>query len=151
MKIDHLQSRFLLLICIAFLNFSCSKDESTLGETGNGTTDVVTPPDDTSGDESMDIAGVIRDISSMDLVAEMGVGWNLGNSLDVESVDKTDWGNPLPSQAIIDKVYEIGFRTLRVPVTWSYHQVASAPYTIDADYLNLVQETLIMVLARVCM
>ena len=96
---------------------------------------------DQNDDSDIAIPGTIRNITSMDLVAEMGVGWNLGNSLDVESTDKTAWGYPLPSQEIIDKVFEIGFRTLRVPITWNFHQQSTAPYTIDQDYLTQVQET----------
>lgn len=83
--------------------------------------------------------GEARDISSFDLVAEMGVGWNLGNSFDVTSRDKTYWGNPLPSKAIIDAVSEMGFKTLRIPITWGYNQSASAPYTIEASYLESIQ------------
>ena len=81
-----------------------------------------------------------RDISSMDLVAEMGVGWNLGNSFDVTSEDKTFWGNPLPSKPIIDAVRAIGFTTLRVPVTWGYNMADVSPYTIEADYLERVKQ-----------
>ena len=92
-------------------------------------------------DENIDITGSIRNITSTDLVAEMGVGWNLGNSLDVESTDKTAWGNPLPSQEIINKVYSLGFRTLRIPVTWRFHQQSTAPYTIDENYMTTVQKT----------
>lgn len=133
----------LLLFIISFV--SCSQDNddnSSNGSDDDGNATIV-PPSDNGNSDTADLAisGTIRDITSMDLVAEMGVGWNLGNSLDVESTDKTDWGNPLPSQQIIDKVYDMGFRTLRVPVTWSYHQQNSAPYTIEEDYLTLVQET----------
>ena len=62
--------------------------------------------------------GTARDISSFDLVAEMGVGWNSGNSFDVESKDKTYWGNPITSKAMIDEVKAMGFSTLRIPITW---------------------------------
>ena len=61
--------------------------------------------------------GTARDISSFDLVAEMVVGWNSGNSFDVESKDKTYWGNPIPSKAMIDEVKAMGFSTLRIPIT----------------------------------
>jgi endoglucanase len=135
-------SSFLLAFYILlFALIGCSNKENLTAK-GDSNPDIVTPTyTNKNSDSDISIPGTIRDISSMDLVAEMGIGWNLGNSLDVENTDKTDWGNPLPSQAIIDKVYAIGFRTLRVPVTWSYHQQASAPYTIDQDYLAQAQET----------
>lgn len=129
---------FLFASCVFM---SCSQEDNTaLQEDTNP--EVVTPMDnDPMDDDDNAIPGTIRNISSMQLVAEMGVGWNLGNSLDVTSTDKTDWGNPLPSQQIVDRVFDMGFRTLRIPVTWGFHQQASAPFTIDETYLDLVQET----------
>ncbi|MEL6255501.1 MAG: glycoside hydrolase family 5 protein [Bacteroidota bacterium] len=84
--------------------------------------------------------GEARDISSFDLVAEMGVGWNLGNSFDVTSRDKTFWGNPLPSVAVINAVKLMGFKTLRIPITWGYNQSGAAPYTIESNYLNEIKK-----------
>jgi len=84
--------------------------------------------------------GEARDISSFDLVAEMGVGWNLGNSFDVRSRDKTNWGNPKPTKAVIDAVREMGFQTLRIPITWGFHQSDTAPYEIEASYLDEVKK-----------
>ena len=89
--------------------------------------------------ESTPGIGDARDISSFDLVDEMGVGWNLGNSFDVRNVDKTAWGNPLPTKALIDQIAAAGFRTLRVPVTWGYNQSSAAPFMIETDYLNRVK------------
>ncbi len=83
--------------------------------------------------------GTARDISSFDLVAEMGVGWNLGNSFDVESKDKTYWGNPITSKAMIDEVKAMGFSTLRIPITWGPNQVEISPYTIDPYYLTEIK------------
>ncbi len=126
-------------ITLAFIfatMLSCSDNKSSNSDDSMGGTD-----DDPIPSENIDIPGSIRNISSVDLVAEMGVGWNLGNSLDVESTDKTAWGNPLPSQQIINTVYDMGFRTLRVPVTWRFHQQSTVPYTIDENYLTTVQET----------
>ena len=132
---------FFTYLTVFFFLISCSSQDSTTVQ-GEDSTDVVTTNEDNQNDDSADIAipGTIRNISSMNLVAEMGVGWNLGNSLDVENRDKTAWGNPLPTQAIIDKVFDMGFRTLRIPVTWDYHQQATATYIIEEDYLTRVQE-----------
>lgn len=123
-------SKGLVIVFITFLILSCSSSQEEREEFEG------------SQEESnnIDIPGSIRNITSMEFVGEMGVGWNLGNSLDTKSIDKTDWGNPLPSKEIIDKVYEIGYRTLRIPVTWGYHQ-ESDTYLVNEDYLDLVQET----------
>ena len=93
-------------------------------------------------DSSMPGIGEARDITSFELVAEMGVGWNLGNSFDVVSKDKTDWGNPLPNKAIIDAVSEMGFKTLRIPVTWEWNQSAIAPYQIELNYLERIKKVI---------
>jgi len=84
--------------------------------------------------------GTMRDITSMELVAEMGIGWNLGNSFDVRAADKTNWGNPLPSGTHIKAVKDMGFGTLRIPITWGFNQQKSSPYTIQDSYLLEIQE-----------
>ena len=83
--------------------------------------------------------GPARDISSFDLVAEMGVGWNLGNSFDIESKDQTYWGNPITSKAMIDEVKAMGFSTLRIAITWSPNQVEMDPHTINPHYLTEIK------------
>ena len=118
-------SKILATLVLSAILLACSQDSNTEPETeplapGTG-------------------IGPARDISSFDLVGEMGVGWNLGNSFDVTSSDKTRWGNPLPSKAMIDAVRARGFKTLRIPVTWGFHQSSQAPYTVDADYLDRVK------------
>ena len=67
----------------------------------------------------------IADISSMDLVADMKIGWNLGNTLDARGgtgiMSETAWGNPKTKQEMIDKVLDAGFNVIRIPVTWDGH------------------------------
>lgn len=80
----------------------------------------------------------MRDISAIDLVKEMKIGWNLGNTLDAPT--ETGWGNPRTTKAMIDKVKEMGFNGVRIPVTWDTH-IGSAPsYTINETWLNRVEE-----------
>ena len=81
----------------------------------------------------------IRDISSVELVDEMGVGWNLGNTFDVTARDKTLWGNPAPTRATIDAVRAMGFGTLRIPITWGYHQSQIPPYAIEPAYIQQIK------------
>ncbi len=77
---------------------------------------------------------------SFQFVKNMGVGWNLGNTLDTKSEDETAWGNPKASKALIDAVKAKGFKTLRVPVTWQYHMGAAPDYTIEKSWLDRVEE-----------
>ncbi|PKQ63995.1 hypothetical protein BZG02_07310 [Labilibaculum filiforme] len=79
-------------------------------------------------------------LSGLDFVANMGVGWNLGNTLDSKGNDETVWGNPKASQELINAISAKGFKTLRVPATWQYH-IGNAPeYTIEKEWLDRVEE-----------
>src|SRR5439155_175984 len=64
----------------------------------------------------------------------MAPGWNLGNSFDA-TPNETSWGNPTPSQALINAVHAAGFKTLRLPVTWTDHIGPGPSYTIDSAWL----------------
>lgn len=84
--------------------------------------------------------GVMRNLSSVEIVTEMKTGWNLGNSLDVEGPDETFWGNPVTTIAMIDEVSSRGFNTLRVPVTWRFHQGPAPNYIVEESWLARVEE-----------
>ncbi|WP_447002757.1 cellulase family glycosylhydrolase [Saccharothrix isguenensis] len=77
---------------------------------------------------------------AMAQVAAMQPGWNLGNSLDAVGSDETAWGNPRITEALLDNVRAQGFKSIRIPVTWSAHQGPAPGYTVDAAYLNRVKE-----------
>jgi len=117
---------------LLFVFAACSQEE-LVTPTGPNTP---TPPVVMENDDFM---GSMRDLSSADLVGEMGIGWNLGNSFDVRDKDKTAWGNPLTTSTHIRMVKDMGFETLRIPVTWNYHQQQNAPYTIETPYLARVK------------
>jgi len=61
---------------------------------------------------------------------------NMGNHL--EPPNEGDWG-----RAIVDGDFAIikaaGFDTIRLPVRWSTHALAAAPYTIDAAWMARVR------------
>lgn len=56
-------------------------------------------------------------------------------------------GQPLTTKALFDKIKAEGFRSVRIPVTWSGHQSATAPYTIDATWMNRVKQVVDWALA----
>lgn len=132
-----LRRSFTILIVIALM-VSCSSDNQTVDPLPPVVPDPVDPIDMTDN-MTGDIYGEIRDISSMELVAEMGVGWNLGNSFDVRDANKTVWGNPLPTAAHIKAIRDLGFETLRIPVTWNFNMQQQAPYTVEISYLDRVK------------
>jgi endoglucanase len=81
----------------------------------------------------------MRNITSMALVKDMGLGWNLGNTLDAVG-GETAWGAPLTTQAMIQAVAASGFKSIRIPVTWMQHFGAAPGYVIDATWMNRVQQ-----------
>jgi endoglucanase len=89
----------------------------------------------------------MRDLSSLQLSSLMGVGWNLGNSLEaivvnngVFSGDETSWGNPATTKTLIDSVRLAGFKTIRMPVSWSHKLVDQETFKISDAWLNRVEE-----------
>ena len=89
--------------------------------------------------------GEMRNISTMQLVREMGLGINLGNTFEscgswINSTVKsyeTAWGSPVITQNIIQGYADEGFGVLRIPVAWS--NMMSDDYTIKQSYLDRVK------------
>lgn len=84
----------------------------------------------------------------------MKIGWNIGNSLDscgaghkdgwLMKQYETQWGNPEITQELIHLIKKIGYRTVRVPVTWYEHMDEEG--TIETAWLKRVQEVVDYVL-----
>jgi endoglucanase len=81
-----------------------------------------------------------RALTPQEVVKVMPPGWNLGNSFDGYP-NVTSWGNPAPSQTLIDAVRGAGFNTLRLPVTWTNHIGDAPAYTIDPTWMAQVVQT----------
>lgn len=94
-----------------------------------------------------------------DMLGNMGLGYNLGNTLDSNPVGdwwdptgktpsdyETAWGQPVTTQQIIDDIYNKGFRVFRVPVTWGPH--LDDANQIDAAWMNRVEEVVGYVLSH---
>lgn len=97
-------------------------------------------------------------LSSMDLVKEMTIGYNLGDTLDVcqadrdgdgvvnehvedgEKVDETLWGNPKATKELFKKLKDDGINAVRIPVTWRDHLGKAPDYKIDEDWMDRVKE-----------
>ncbi len=94
-----------------------------------------------------------------DLIGNMTLGYNLGNTLDSNpSGDwwdptgktptdyETSWGQPVTTQAIIDDIYNKGFKLFRVPVTWGPHMDENNQ--VDEAWMNRVVEVVNYVLSH---
>ncbi len=91
--------------------------------------------------------------TASEITADMGFGWNLGNSLDSyvgttlgcqDLSSETCWGNPKTTQTLIDGVKASGVNTIRVPVTWYNHMDSN--YQIDDAWMDRVEEVVKYVL-----
>ncbi len=91
----------------------------------------------------------MRDISTMEVVNEMGVGINLGNTFEscgdwinsssVENYEK-GWGSCVITKECIKGMADAGFGVLRVPVAWSNMMSDDGKYTLSKDYVKRVKE-----------
>lgn len=89
-----------------------------------------------------------KDETAMEFVSHIKLGWNLGNTLESQSVGysqtsvsgwETCWGNPLTTKAMIDYVKEQGFNCVRVPVSWG-GKMDKSSYQIQKEWMDRVQE-----------
>lgn len=89
----------------------------------------------------------LPDNDALAFVRDMRIGWSLGNTLDAfleggytnELDSETCWVSVATTKDMIDDIYEAGFRTVRVPVTWHGHFVDN-DFTISEAWMNRVQE-----------
>lgn len=93
--------------------------------------------------------------SATDAVKNMGIGWNLGNTLDANTgsgklfteegywgvqglESETCWGQPVTKPELFTMFKEAGFGAIRVPVTWYNHMDKDGK--VDAAWMKRVHE-----------
>lgn len=116
---------------------------SLIDEETNIKEEEVIPVDEVIIEDSHDIS--FRDIPSVELVKDLKIGWNLGNTLDATGggtsvKSETSWGNPITNEDIIKKVKEAGFNVIRIPVSWEHHLGPEPEYLIQTEWLDRVNE-----------
>ena len=89
----------------------------------------------------------LEELPSAEVVQRMGLGWNLGNTMeacgawikgwDVHNFE-TAWGNPDTTKEMIDKIRMAGFSSVRIPVAWS--NMMGDNYTIDPALFKRVKQ-----------
>ena len=87
-------------------------------------------------------------LKSEELVQQMGMGYDLSNTLDAYIAKETQydqglssetcWGNPYTTEEMIESYVSKGFKSLRIPVTWHNHFI-DKDYTIDPDWMKRVK------------
>ena len=103
-----------------------------------------------------DQTGMETDI--FDLIYNINNGWNLGNTMEAwnswdpsvlgtgESMEEA-WGNPAATQELIDHVYELGFRGIRIPCKWDAYYMdmkdpAAVDYKIHPNWFKRMREVM---------
>src|SRR5438874_10391063 len=59
------------------------------------------------------------DLDARSAAKLMGVGVNIGNTLDNTATWETGWGNPPVTTEYIESLAADGFKTVRLPVAWA--------------------------------
>lgn len=97
----------------------------------------------------------IPDNEALRFTRNMRIGWNLGNTFDAYDgyskhysglfvpgsngqLAETIWVGTVTSKKLIDAVYNAGFNTIRIPVSWHNH--VDEHDVIDSDWMNRVKE-----------
>lgn len=100
-----------------------------------------------------DTNGMRLQLNAIDFSKLMGIGWNLGNSLEaikysngVYSGDETSWGNPAASKQLIDSVKKAGFNVVRIPVSYSHMLENQTSWKIRQSWLERIEEVVNYVL-----
>ena len=100
--------------------------------------------------QSMQVSARPTTKTASEVVKEITVGWNLGNSfaccnsrMQNSNISKvtyyeTLWGNPVTTKQMIDKVKATGFNAVRIPVTYYNH--IDEQGKIEATWLNRIAE-----------
>lgn len=143
MKAKRLFSAAIACLCAVSMLCACDDSNSSTNSTN-----------DSTAEQTKNYS----DMTSMDLVKDMTLGYNLGDTLDVcqadrdgdgevnehveegEKVDETLWGNPKATKELFETIKADGFNAVRIPVTWRDHMGRAPEYKIDEDWMKRVKE-----------
>lgn len=96
--------------------------------------------------ENVAVEGSVQPFVEMtgeELIADMGAGWNLGNTLDGHTgftPNETVWQNVKTTKKLIRSVHDLGFHTVRIPVTWGTMIDDTNNYAINEAWISRVQD-----------
>lgn len=115
----------------------------------------------TTGCTASDTKSAGESLSAMQVAKEMGIGLNLGNTMEAYNASNCDkityewipvigdntptdyetcWGAVKTTQKVIDGMKECGFNTVRIPVFWGNMMENDGTWTINEDYIERVKE-----------
>jgi len=83
------------------------------------------------------------EMTAEELTVDMGAGWNLGNTMDGHTgftPNEIQWQNVKTTKKLIRDVHDLGFNTVRIPVTWGTMIDDSDGYAINEAWISRVQD-----------
>ncbi len=156
-----------LLVCGCGKKEDSESSDSAKKDSSNVQTEVTAEPDATpeDGDKQGEPAssaddGVMRQgLTSAQVAKEMGVGINLGNTMEAFWEDKENkttgaqtigsntpqdyekcWGAVETTKECIDGMKAAGFSTIRIPVYWGNMMADDGKFEINATYMDRVAQ-----------
>ena len=127
-----MKKKILALFCVLTMLVGCSAGgNNTEGTGGNNTQDA-------AGSNTDNSTETIETITSAQLMKELKIGFNWGNTFDAPW-GETTWGNPFTTKEMIEGIKELGFNTIRIPVSWGKHTSGAPDYIIDEEWMERVQ------------
>ncbi|KAL3476477.1 glycoside hydrolase superfamily [Aspergillus californicus] len=83
-------------------------------------------------------SGSFTPITAEAFVSNLHPGWNLGNTLDAIP-DEGSWNNAAVQGETFDQIKASGFKSVRLPVTWTHHFTSGSPeWAVDPNWLQRV-------------
>ena len=85
--------------------------------------------------------------NALEIVDDMGIGWNLGNTYECYMLNKTLkepdeqftlWGNIIPTKESVVSIKKYGFKTIRVPITWMHF--IDEYGNVNANWMSKIHE-----------
>ncbi|MBQ7128882.1 MAG: hypothetical protein IJO19_02715, partial [Clostridia bacterium] len=106
-----------------------TQTEQAIDEVTETQIESITLPERTENRIFYEQVAEMRNISSEQLLQEINIGINIGDSFDYCGLGKdkeveeylTANGNPIVTESLIESYYKAGFKAVRIPVSWTDH------------------------------
>jgi len=143
-------ARLSLALAGALLLAGCGGDGGSSGSGSSGGTGGTSGTGGAGGTGSTDTSGTSSPLSPAAVLSSMSPGINLGNTLEAvngngqpfTTSQETFWGNPVVNQAIFDGYKAAGFKSVRIPVSWT--EYADAQGNIAPFWMARVKQVVDM-------
>lgn len=132
-------SLFLSIMITLYLLSGCGSSSSV------ETNPIVSSPSATTSTPSPETGNGGSFESAAVIVAALGTGINMGNTLDAP--DEGEWALAA-EEYYFDAYQDAGFGHVRIPITWDTHVTTQAPYSIDAEWFDRVEQIIDWALER---